>query len=167
METVEATSIRKRIRLLLVVFVVGLAFGCQMVLFVRPELAWLNRILGPGTRTERIWPAMSAWINHLHQGITTTYAEYPFIAYCMDWLVLAQVGFMIIFIGAVIDPVRNLWIIRSGMVICLLHVVTAAVSGGLHGVPFFWQILDASFGVVGVVVLYAAYRYVGYLKKVV
>jgi len=151
---------------LLVVFVAGLVFGCQMVLFVRPELAWLNSILGPGTRTEQIWPEMSAWVNHLHQGITTTYAEYPFIAYCMDWLVLAQAGFIILFIGAIIDPLRNIWIIRSGMVICLLHVVTAVASGGLHGVPVFWQILDASFGVVGLVVLYAAYRYVGYLKTV-
>jgi hypothetical protein len=139
MKDVEAQKIKKKIRVLLILFVLGLAFGCQIVLFVTPELAWLNNMLGPGTRMGQYFPNLSAWINHLNEGITETYSKYPFVAYCMDWLAFAQLAFIIFFIGAIIDPVRNMWIIKSGMV---------------------------SFGFIGLIVLYLAYKNVKFLEKI-
>jgi hypothetical protein len=166
MKDIEARKIKKKIRVLLIVFVLGLVFGCQIVLFVAPELAWLNNTLGPGTRMGQYFPNLSAWINHLYEGITETYSKYPFIAYCMDWLAFAQLAFIIFFIGALIDPVRNIWIIKSGMVICVLHILLAFGSGNFRGVPLFWQLLDSSFGFIGLIVLYIAYKNVKILEKI-
>ncbi|MBN2210263.1 MAG: hypothetical protein JW709_02600, partial [Sedimentisphaerales bacterium] len=125
MNTTRPDKIIRRIRILLILCILGLVFGFQMVLFVRPEITWLNSIFGPGTQMDRFCPSVSAWVNHLAEGINDTYARYPFIAYCMDWLALAQLGFIVMFIGAVINPVRNIWVIQCGLVVCLLHIATA------------------------------------------
>jgi len=164
-EDIEQYKIKRRIRVLLVLFVLGLVFGCQMVLFVRPELAWLNCVFGPGTRMGQYYPNLSAWINHLYEGITETYSTYPFMAYCMDWLAFAQLAFIIFFIGALIDPERNVWIIKSGMVICVMHILLAFGSGRFRDIPLFWQLLDSSFGIFGLTVLYLAYKNIKYLEK--
>ena len=163
MKDIEHQKIKRRVRLLLIVFVLGLVFGSQLVLFVIPELTWFNNILGPGTRMGEIFPRLSSWINHLYQGITDTYAKYPFVAYCMDWLAFAQLAFIIFFIGAIVDPVRNIWIIESGMVICVLHILIAFGCGTFRSMPFFWQLLDSTFGILGLIVLYLAYRNIKYL----
>lgn len=164
MKETEHKQIKRRIRVLLVLFVLGLAFGCQLVLFVRPELGWLNNMLGTGTRMRENFPNLSAWINHLYEGITETYSKYPFVAYCMDWLAFAQLAFIVFFIGTIADPVRNIWIIKSGMVICVLHILLAFGGGSFRGVPLFWRFLDSSFGFVGLIVLYLAYKNVKYLE---
>jgi len=166
MKDIDSQKIKRRIRVLLIVFIIGLAFGCQIVLFVTPQLAWLNNNFGPGTRINQYFPNLSAWINHLYEGITETYRKYPFVAYCMDWLAFAQLAFIIFFIGAIIDPIRNIWIIKSGMVICVLHILLAFGGGGLRGVPFFWQLLDSIFGILGLIVLYLAYKNIKHLEKI-
>ncbi len=165
MKDIEQHKIKRRIRVLLILFVLGLAFGCHIVLFVTPELALLNNMLGPGTRMGQYFPNLSAWINHLYEGITETYSKYPFVAYCMDWLAFAQLAFIIFFIGAIIDPLRNIWIIKSGMVICVMHILLAFGGGSFRGVPLFWQLLDSTFGILGLIVLYLAYKSIKYLEK--
>ena len=164
MKEIGHKKVKRRIRILLILFIFGLAFGCHLVLFVRPELDWLNNMLGTGTRMGENFPNLSAWINHLYEGITETYSKYPFVAYCMDWLAFAQLAFIVFFIGTIADPVRNIWIIKSGMVICVLHILLAFGGGSFRGVPLFWRFLDSSFGFVGLIVLYLAYKNVKYLE---
>jgi len=162
------TNFRKlkfRTRFWLIIFVLGLAFGSQMFFFVTPQITWLNQMLGPGTATEQRFSEMSAWIHHLYQGITDTYTQYPFMAYCMDWLAFAQLAFMVLFVGAVVNPQQNIWLIKGGMIICWLHILTALGCGTLRGIPFFWQLLDGSFGILGFIVLYAAYKNLKRLVK--
>lgn len=166
MKDIGPEKIKRRIRVLLIVFILGLVFGCHIVLFVTPELTWFNKIIGPGTRMGQSFPKISSWINHLYQGITDTYTKYPFVAYCMDWLAFAQLAFIIFFVGAIVDPVRNIWIIKSGMAICVLHVIIAFGCGTFRGVPFFWQLLDSTFGILGFIILYLAYKNVKYLIKI-
>lgn len=157
-------KIKRWIRILLILFIFGLVFGSQLVLFVRPELGWLKNIFGAGTRMGQNFPNLSTWINHLYEGITETYSKYPFMAYCMDWLAFAQIAFVVFFIGAIVDPVRNIWIIKSGMVICVLHILLAFGSGSFRDVPLFWRLLDSSFGFIGLIVLYLAYKNVKCLE---
>jgi len=45
------------------------------------------------------------------------------------------------------------------MIACMLVVPWALVLGPIRGIPFFWQLIDCSFGVVGIVPLYLASRY--------
>lgn len=165
MESFESRKIRRRIRFLLFVVILGLGFGCQMVWLVEPELEWMNRVLGEGSSLGQLFPALSGWIGHLHQGIIETYSRYPFIAYCMDWLAFTQLAYIVFFLGAIRDPVRNLWIIQSGMLICLIHLFIAFGCGTFRGIPLFWQLIDSSFGAAGFVILFIVYRNVIFLRN--
>lgn len=45
------------------------------------------------------------------------------------------------------------------MIACILVIPTALVCGPMRGIPFFWRLIDCSFGIVGIVPLYLAQRY--------
>jgi len=45
------------------------------------------------------------------------------------------------------------------MIACLLVASWALVFGPMRGIPFFWRLIDCSFGIVGIVPLYLAQRY--------
>ena len=45
-----------------------------------------------------------------------------------------------------------------GMIACLLVIPLALICGPLRGIPFYWQLLDCSFGVIGLIPLAAARR---------
>jgi hypothetical protein len=52
----------------------------------------------------------------VRQGVVETGARYPFIAYGFDWLAFAHIVLGILFLGAIRDPVRNIWVIVFGMI---------------------------------------------------
>ena len=66
----------------------------------------------------------------------------------------------IAFIGPLRDPIRNGWVIEFGMIACLLAVPAALIFGTVRNLPFLWQLLDCSFGVIGIIPLLFAYRIV-------
>lgn len=55
----------------------------------------------------------------------------------------------ILFIGPLKDPVRNTWVIEFGMIACALVIPYALVAGYMRGLPFWWRLVDCSFGVIG------------------
>ena len=57
------------------------------------------------------------------------------------------------------DPVRNIWLFRSGMIACVLVVPYAFVCGGLRGIPIYWRLIDCSFGVFGFIPLWFCHRW--------
>ena len=44
------------------------------------------------------------------------------------------------------------------MISCVAVIPLALIAGPIRGIPFWWQIIDMSFGVVGIVPLLFAYR---------
>jgi len=148
----------KKIRIYLVIFFLGILFSLHTVLFVEVETAFFVKHLGPGTAMEQKLPFVSAWIENLYASVKETYANYPVIAYCMDWLSYACVVFAIFMIGAIKDPVKNIWIIQTYMLACLLAAALPFIAGPFRGVPIFWRCLDGSFGVIGFLVLLIPYR---------
>jgi hypothetical protein len=116
----------------------------------------LNHFLGAGTVSERWWPAMATWISTVHRGLTETNAKYPFIFYGTDWLAFGHLVIAVAFWGPLRDPVRNIWVIEFGMIACVLVIPTALIFGPLRGIPLFWQAIDCSFGVVGIIPLWLA-----------
>jgi hypothetical protein len=105
-----------------------------------------------------LWPDLAAWINRVHTGLHDTYRQYPFIAYGTDWLAFAHIVIAIAFWGPLRDPVKNIWVIEFGMIACALIVPLALICGPLRGIPFFWQLIDCSFGVFGIIPLWLARR---------
>jgi hypothetical protein len=51
------------------------------------------------------------------------------------------------------------------MIACCMIFPLACIAGHVRGIPFFWQMIDCSFGVVGIVPLWICYRKIELLEK--
>ena len=83
---------------------------------------------------------------------------YPFLFYGTDWLAFSHLTIAVAFYGPIKDPVRNKWVIQFGMIACLMVFPLALICGPLRGIPVYWQLIDCSFGAVGIIPLWLAYR---------
>lgn len=105
------------------------------------------------------------WIVIVRDGLTHTYSKYPWIAYGTDWLAFAHIAIAVFFIGPLIDPVRNAWVLQAGFVACALVIPLALVCGAVRNIPFGWRMIDCSFGVFGALPLYYCLRLTRQLEK--
>ena len=71
------------------------------------------------------------------------------MAYGTDWLAFAHIAIAVYFIGPLIDPVRNEWVLYAGLIGCILVLPLALICGPLRGIPLYWRLIDCSFGVFG------------------
>jgi hypothetical protein len=92
---------------------------------------------------------LDVWILTVRDGLRETYVHYPWVAYGTDWLAFAHIVIAIFFIGAFIDPMRNVWTLKAGLIACALVVPLALVCGEIRHIPFAWRLIDCSFGVFG------------------
>ena len=79
---------------------------------------------------------------------------FPFLFYGTDWLAFGHFVIAIAFVGALRDPVRNRWLFDFGLIACGLVIPYALLFGLVRGIPFWWQLIDCSFGVMGFVPLW-------------
>ncbi|MES2730185.1 MAG: hypothetical protein V4714_00485 [Bacteroidota bacterium] len=153
-------SLHRRIRLLLILFTIGLAISGITAFPLVTELNLLNRLLGPGTMAATQWPDLSQWVSHVHQGLTEMDAKYPFIFYGTDWLAFAHLVIAVAFWGPIKDAVKNVWVIEFGMIACLMIIPLALICGSIRGIPFYWRLIDCSFCIGGLIPLGLARKYV-------
>ena len=149
----------RRVRVLLSLFVAGLVVSGVTAIPLPREVAFLQRVVGEGSPTESWWPGLAAWISRVHRGVMETSREHPFIFYGTDWLAFGHIIIAISFLGPLRDPVKNLWVIEFSMIACVLVIPWALVFGPIRGIPFFWRLIDCSFGIVGIIFLLLARRY--------
>jgi hypothetical protein len=154
----ETRMLRRRISYLLGFFVVALTLSGLTAFPLEWEVGVLHRMIGSGTFMESLWPRMARWVSFAHQGLTETYEKYPFIAYGTDWLAFAHLVIAVAFWGPLKDPVRNIWVVEFAMIACVLVIPLALICGQIRGIPFYWRLLDCSFGVFGIVPLWLARR---------
>lgn len=124
--------------------------------------AWMGV---PAEAGPESFDGLRGWIAFVRQGLHETGARYPFIAYGTDWLAFAHVMIAVVFIGPLLDPVRNVWVITFGLIACAAVIPTAMIFGGVRGIPFNWRLIDCAFGVVGAVPLGLARLYTARLVK--
>jgi hypothetical protein len=146
------------IRLLLALFVAGLVLSGLTAFPLQWESQLLVSWFGEGTPTARMCPALAPWLARVHQGLESSSEKYPFLAYGTDWLAFAHLVIAIAFVGPLKDPVRNVWVVEFGIIACLLVIPLALVCGPIRGIPFYWQLIDCSFGVAGLIPLAVARR---------
>ncbi len=151
------TTSYRIIRILLIFFVSALVVSGLTAFPLIVEVNILERIVGRGTFVENFWPAMAYWISSVRQGLVDTNARYPFVFYGTDWLAFAHLVIAIAFIGPLRDPIKNLWVVEFGMVACILVIPLALICGPIRGIPFFWTVIDCSFGVFGIIPLIIVY----------
>ena len=142
-----------KIKLWLVFFIAGLFLSGVTAFPLAAEVEILNNLFGFNTYFGQHFPNFSFWITHIFNGVTETAAKYPFIFYGTDWLAFIHIMLAILFIGALRDPVKNIWIIEFGIIACVLVVPFAFICGPIRGIPFYWTLIDCSFGVIGVIPL--------------
>ncbi|MFH1023246.1 MAG: hypothetical protein V1809_07630 [Planctomycetota bacterium] len=144
----------RRIRIWLLVFVVGLIVSGLTAIPLNMELQALSGMVGAtGEPSAYSAGGFHWWIATVRAGVHQTYTVYPWMAYGTDWLAFAHLVIAVAFIGPWRDPVRNAWVVEFGIIACLLVVPAAFVFGAVRGIPVFWRIVDCSFGMVGIIPL--------------
>ena len=150
------TTLQQRIRFFLIFFVCGLVISGLTAIPVQWELRLLMPFVEKGSQVGIIFPSLSDWMERINDGVRNGYGQYPFLAYGTDWLAFGHVAIAIAFIGALRDPIRNIWIVEFGIITCILVIPWVLIFGSIRGIPFFWQLIDMSFGVFGIVPLWLA-----------
>ena len=149
------TRLLGRIRLLIGIVILGLLASGISALPLLAESRQVAEIL----RNSGHFPAATAWMTEIHRGLAATYASYPFIGYGTDWLAFGHFVIAIFFIGPLLDPRRNVWVLDAGIIACLLVVPMALICGGVRQLPLWWRLVDCAFGVFGVLPLWLARRW--------
>ncbi len=150
------TALQQRIRILLILFMCALALSGLTAIPLQWELTLLMPFIEKISKWGVTFPAMLIWMNRINDGVQNGYGQYPFLAYGTDWLAFAHVAIAIAFVGVLRDPLRNIWVVNFGIIACLLVIPWTLIFGAIRGIPFFWQLIDMSFGIFGMIPLWLA-----------
>jgi hypothetical protein len=152
-------------RLVLGFFILGLILSGITAFPLAWELRLLTHTLGIDTSSPANHTGISFWLATVDRGLHETYAAYPWFAYGTDWLAFAHIAIAVYFVGPLINPVKNEWVIHAGLIGCLLVLPLALICGPLRGIPFYWRLIDCSFGVFGAIPLLYCLRLTHLIKK--
>ncbi len=164
-QSIDRETLLRRTRIWIAVFIVGPVLSGITAFPLERETAWLNRIFGVASAPAAGEPALNTWLRRVHEGIAATNRAYPFMAYGTDWLAFAHLVIAIAFLGPLVDPVRNKWVLVFGIIACVGVVPLAMIAGPIRGIPLYWRLIDSSFGIVCVIPLLICLRYVRQLEQ--
>lgn len=152
------------IRVSISVLMIGLVISGITAFPLRIELAFASSVLHDSPLIT--WfPDAVGWVDRVSDALVDVDSRYPFIAYGTDWLAFAHLVIAVAFIGPLIDPVRNIWVIQFGVIACIGVVPLALIAGGVRGIPLGWQLIDISFGVIGAIPAVIAWRLTRRLER--
>ena len=147
----EAVLLR-RVRWLTWVFIIGLVISGATAIPLESEMDLLAKFLGVADQSSgETTSGLAHWILRVREALHGTGAQYPFLAYGTDWLAFGHFVIAVAFIGALRDPVRNVWLFEFGMIACALIIPYAFTFGALRGIPIYWRLIDCSFGMIGII----------------
>lgn len=101
------------------------------------------------------------WIIRVYESVMSTP---DVVLYGTDWLAFAHIIISLFFVGVYLDPVRNKFIIDIGIVACFAIFPLAFICGPIRNIPFYHQIIDCSFGALGLIPLYYVKRKIHLLE---
>lgn len=157
--------LRVRVRAWTIFFMAGLVISGATAVPIHSEVALGEALLGEDfTAGGWIPSALSAWLRTVRDAVATTATRAPIMFYGTDWLAFGHLVVALAFVGALRDPVRNRWLYQFGMVACALVPLWALVFGSLRGIPGWWRVIDALFGVVGFVPMWLCHRWAAQLE---
>lgn len=163
----HATALRKRVKLLTWLFIAGLVLSGATAIPLESEVNGLVRMTGAeqrvSTPSSTSAPNWAVWLIKVRDALRDMSARYPFLGYGTDWLAFGHFVIAIAFIGALRDPVRNIWLFEFGLIACALVIPYALVMGGLRGIPLWWRMIDCLFGIFGAVPLWLCRSWAGQL----
>lgn len=154
------------IRLLILFFMVALIVSGATAFPLETELRILCNLLGISTDVPvDNYTGYQHWLAWIHEGLSQTNQNYPFLAYGTDWLAFAHIAIAIAFIGVYVKPVRNIWIVYWAMILCIATMPVIFICGPIRDIPFYWQLIDSSFGIFGIIPLVLLRHYILKLER--
>jgi len=154
----DTNAIQRRIKMLIIFFICALAANGLTAIPLQWELKIILSVFGAGTTFGSIVPSLADWLERINEGVQNGYGQYPFLAYGTDWLAFGHIVIAIAFIGPLRDPVKNIWVVELGMIACILIIPWTFIFGVIRDIPFFWQLVDMSFGIFGIFPLWFVHR---------
>jgi len=152
-------KLRHRIRTLIVLFMVGLVVSGITAFPIETQLAILHANVSSFPKY------FQDWISEVYFAVKNTNENYPYLSYGTDWLAFAHIVIAVAFIGPLKDPIKNIWVIQFGMISCIMVFPLAFIAGSIRQIPFYWQLIDCSFGVFGFALLYYCFRNILKLER--
>ncbi len=144
-------KLKRKIKTWIFVFIVFLILSGVTAFPIEAELTFL-------VNHSSCFPdIMQKWLLDIYNEVKATNTNFPHLSYGTDWLAFAHIVIATVFIGPFIDPVKNIWVIQFGMIACIMVFPLALIAGPIRHIPFFWQLIDCSFGVFGFIPLYIIY----------
>jgi len=150
--------LQRRVKILLVLFMCALAASGLTAIPLQYELKIIMPWFGNDSIFGSTFPALADWLERINEGVQSGYGQYPFLAYGTDWLAFGHIAIAIAFIGPLRDPVKNIWVVEFGMIACLLVIPWTLIFGVIRAIPIFWQMIDMSFGIFGIIPLWLIRR---------
>jgi hypothetical protein len=145
----------KRAKIMLGIVVFGLFMSGVTVWPAVPELKIVVRVVwGDGEPTG----VLHSFILQAIEGLESVDENYPFMLYAHDWLAFAHIVLAILFAGAIRDPVRNIWVVQCGLIMCALVPILAGICIPIRGLPLVWFWVDFSFAPAAALPLWIALR---------
>ena len=151
---IEQKKILLKIRLITLFFMAALIVSGITAFPIEMEMKFAAQFLGIDTNLSAdSYNGLQKWIAFVYQGISATNEQFPFMAYGTDWLAFAHIVIASVFIGLYREPIRNKWLVDWAMICCIAIIPLAIICGAIRGIPFFWRLVDCSFGVFGIIPL--------------
>jgi hypothetical protein len=160
MSFMYAPPILRRIRLVLISFMIILALSGITAFPVYSEMRWLlDKGYVPAQNN------MGEWLQRVWEGVRNAHGSYPFLFYGFDWLAFAHLVIALLFMGPYRDPVKNKWVIEWGMLTCVAIIPLALFAGHFRGIPWYHILIDCSFGIIGLIPLGLVRHWIGQLER--
>lgn len=152
------TQLLLKIRKLIIIFVVCLVLSGITAFPIETELQYIYEhfVFLPSV--------INHWISDVYFAVKETNAKYPFLSYGTDWLAFAHLVIAVAFIGPIKNPVKNIWVIEFGIIACIMVIPLAFIAGKIRTIPFYWQLIDCSFGIIGIIPLIWCHRLIKKLE---
>lgn len=149
----------KKIRYMLVFFIIALILSGVTAFPVETELSWL-------LQHPSLVPAFAEeWLQNVYAALKDTNTQYPMLAYGYDWLAFAHIVIAMAFIGPLKDPVKNKWIIDWAMLACVAVFPLAFIAAPIRHIPMFHVLIDCSFGLIGLIPLAICRKWIMQLEQ--
>ncbi|MDO8540825.1 MAG: hypothetical protein Q7S40_10350 [Opitutaceae bacterium] len=162
MTTLKALS---RFRIMMAAFIAGLLVSGLTAFPLLREMQLLASWLGlEGAASPAGHTGLAFWILTVKFGLADMYARYPWIAYGTDWLAFGHIVIALFFVGPLIRPAESRSVIYAGIAACILVFPLALIAGAIRGIPFYWRLIDCSFGAIGILPLLYCLRLLNHIQ---
>ena len=154
MAEADHRSILFRYRLVLGLFIAGLILSGLTAFPLQRELGLTTSWLGISDSSAYAdLHGLQRWIALVDFGLRETYNRFPFMGYGTDWLAFGHLVIALFFVLPLRDPVRYRGVLRIGLIACVGVLLVALICGPIRGIPFYWRLIDCSFGLIGAIPL--------------